>query len=146
MAPQTSSYDRSVFEPEGCIGAYNKCKCFRCEKRPVAAFSENLDSIVQFDINLRNIQEYIDGKILQPFGENSFILYEQSCATHKQRGICVALDILDFVKGNVFRHENTIASPVARAHVCLFIFPYSSSISVFTIFISDRNIQFPRIL
>jgi uncharacterized protein (DUF1015 family) len=70
-------------------------------------------------INYQNVDDFIDGGILELVKERSFLIYSQETrGNHRQVGICAALAVEDCLKGTIKRHENVImeAQSLKKAH------------------------------
>lgn len=127
-------YDRSVFEKEFCKKNAT-CGCMMCSKTPVVVLSPNTAICKQHDISLRNVKEFVDGGLLEPLEENSFLVYSCTSNGHTQISICAALAVEDCLNGVIKRHEDTtkhaevLGSPRKREKVCYFNFPSRLSFS-----------------
>eukprot|EP01040_Poterioochromonas_malhamensis_P006509 gene6509-7009_t len=100
-------YDRSVFSGDDCVKAFGgPCKCFTCCQYPVVVVSAGESICDQYNITCRNIKEFLDGGLLEPLIEESFIIYGQETECGQmQIGILAALDVEDCLNNIVKRHE-----------------------------------------
>ena len=70
-------------------------------------------------IDYQNVDEFIDGGILELLKEQSFLIYSQETGgNHRQVGICAALAVEDCLEGAIKRHEHVImeAQSPKKAH------------------------------
>ena len=68
-------------------------------------------------INYQNVDEFVDGGILELVREQSFLIYSQETGgNHRQVGICAALAVEDCLKGAIKRHENVVTSAKKLHH------------------------------
>jgi uncharacterized protein (DUF1015 family) len=73
---------------------------------PVVVVSSGEPICDQYNITSRNIKELLDGGLVEPFVEESFMIYGQESANgHLQIGIMAAIDLEDCQKNVVKRHE-----------------------------------------
>lgn len=76
-----------------------------CSKTPVVVVSPGGCVCKEYDITLRNVKEFVDGSLLEPLQERSFLIYQQTNNGHTQIAICAALAVEDCFKGIIKRHE-----------------------------------------
>jgi uncharacterized protein (DUF1015 family) len=89
-----------------------------CAQTPVVVLSKEKCLCDEHNITLRNIREFIDGGLLEPIQEESFLIYSETVCGHNQIGICAALAIEDCLNGSIKRHEKVTKEVVdaANAH------------------------------
>lgn len=60
----------------------------------------------QYNITMRNVKEFVDGGLLEPLEEETFMIYAQISSSGKtQYGILASLDVEDCKNNIVKRHE-----------------------------------------
>ena len=88
----------------------------RMSKASKGSFSSHCN---EHGINYQNVDEFVDGGILELVKEQSFLIYSQETGGHhRQVGICAALAVEDCLKGAIKRHENVVTEipSVMKAH------------------------------
>jgi hypothetical protein len=107
---QPREYDRSVFERDFCKRSVD-CPCMMCSRVPVVVLSPGKTICKEYDIGLRNVNEFVDGGVLQHVQERSFLIYGQQFGEHIQVAVLAALNVEDCRNGIVKKHENIIKEP-----------------------------------
>jgi len=107
----SQQYDRSVFGGEECLklSGGSQCKCNLCCSTPLVLVTAGGESAICNDhnINLRNVQEFIDGGVLHTLHDESLMIYCQAKPDgDMQVGIFAAVDVEDCLNNAVRRHEN----------------------------------------
>lgn len=81
-----------------------------CSTTPLVIIPSGDPICSQYNITLRNVQEYVDGGLLKTLHEESFMIYRQmKCDGTCQIGIFAAIEVDDCAKGVVRAHENVTA-------------------------------------
>lgn len=107
------SYDRSVYGVDDCTksmkGGSDCCSCYMCCLTPLVIVSSGESICDQYSIRLRNVKEFVDGGLLEPLQEESFMIYMQTSPEKgiTQIGVLAALDVEDCKNNIIKRHERT---------------------------------------
>lgn len=81
-----------------------------CSTTPLVIIPSGDPICNQYNITLRNVQEYLDGGLLKTLHEESFMIYRQmKCDGSCQIGIFAAIEVEDCAKRIVRPHENVTA-------------------------------------
>lgn len=81
-----------------------------CSTIPLVIIPSGDPICSQYNITLRNVQEYVDGGLLKTLHEESFMIYRQmKCDGTCQIGIFAAIEVDDCEKRIVRPHENVTA-------------------------------------
>jgi len=85
----------------------------KCSKTPVVVVSPAGGESVckEYDITLRNVKEFVDGSLLEPLQERSFLIYEQRRGGHRQVAVLASLSVEDCFNGIIKRHEKVTKAP-----------------------------------
>lgn len=107
---QGQPYDRSICVPDDCTKQSGSCNCSMCATTPLVIIPSGDPICSQYNITLRNVQEYVDGGQLKTLYDKSFMVYRQTkCDGSCQIGIFAAIDVEDCEKRVVRPHENVTA-------------------------------------
>ena len=114
---QSQSYDRSVFGSDDCTKETGKCSCCMCSTTPLVIIPSGEPICSQYNITLRNVQEYLDGGLLKTLHEESFMIYRQvKCDGTCQIGIFAAIEVDDCAKRVVRPHEKVTCKTDITVH------------------------------
>ena len=82
-----------------------------CSPTPLVVLPSGDSICDKYNITLRNVQEFLDGGLLKPLHDESFMIYCQTKSDGTcQIGIFAAIDVDDCMNNTVRRHENCTSS------------------------------------
>lgn len=122
-----------MFGPDDCTRQSGNCKCHMCCDTPLVIVPSGNPICNHYNITLRNVQEFLDGGLLKPLHEESFMIYCQvKLDGTSQVGVFAAIDAADCMSRVVRPHEN-VTSNFDKSHANLkkATHPYMNPVMLF---------------